>query len=44
MCEELKDVLNDVSRKITESPVNYSKEFQDDLLYDFEQGKAAILE
>ena len=44
MCEELKYVLNDVSRKITESPVNYSKEFQDDLLYDFEQAKAAILE
>ena len=35
MCEDLKDVVNDIKQQILESSASmYSKEYQEDLLYD----------
>ena len=43
MCEDLKDVKNDVKQQILESFASiYSKEYQEDLLYDFEQASTDI--
>ena len=43
-CENLKGVLNDVEGRIRGSSWNpYSKEQQDDLLYDFKQARSDIL-
>ena len=44
MCEDLNDVMNDVKEKILGSSASmYSKEYQEDLLHDFEQAKTDIL-
>ena len=35
MCEDLKDVMNDIRQQILESSVSmYSREYQEDLLYE----------
>ena len=45
MCEDLKDVMNDIKQQILESSASmYSKEYQEDLLYDFEQAKTDIFQ
>ena len=45
MCEELNDVMNDVKEKILGSSASmYSKEYQEDLLHDFQQAKTDILQ
>ena len=45
MCEDLKDVMNDIKQQILESSASmYSKEYQEDLLYDFEQARTDILQ
>ena len=45
MCENLNDVMNDVTKKILGSSDSmYSKEYQEDLLHDFEQVKTDILQ
>lgn len=45
VCEDLNDVMNDVKQQILESSASlYSKEYQEDLLYDFEQAKTDILQ
>ena len=44
-CEDHIDVLNDVNKEIIASPASKNnKEFQHDLMYDFEQAKAAIID
>lgn len=43
MCEDLKDVMNDIKQQILESSASmYSKEYQEDLLYGFEQARTDI--
>ena len=45
MCEDLKDVMNDIKQQILESSASmYSKEYQEDLLYDFEQARTDIFQ
>ena len=45
MCEALKDVVNDIKQRILESSASmYSKEYQEDLLYDFEQARTDIFQ
>ena len=45
MCGDLKDVMNVVKQQILESSdSSYSKEYQEDLLYDFEQARTNILQ
>ena len=45
MCEYLKDVVNDIKQQIIESSASmYSKEYQEDLLYDFEQARTDIFQ
>ena len=45
MCEDLKDVVNDIKQQILESSASmYSKEYQEDLLYDFEQARTDIFQ
>ena len=45
MCEDLKDVVNDIKQQILESSASmYSEEYQEDLLYDFEQARTAIFQ
>ena len=45
MCEALKDVGNDIKQRILESSASmYSKEYQEDLLYDFEQARTDIFQ
>ena len=44
-CEDLKDVLDDIKQQILESSASmYSKEYQEDLLYDFEQARTDIFQ
>ena len=44
-CEDLEDVLNDIKQKILESSASmYSKEYQEDLLYDFELARTDIFQ
>ena len=44
-CEDLKDVMNDIKQQILESSASmYSKEYQEDLLYDFEQARTDIFQ
>ena len=45
MCEDLKDVVNDIKQQILESSASmYSKEYQEDLLYDFEHARTDIFQ
>ena len=45
MCEDLKDVMNDIKQQILETSASmYSKEYQEDLLYDFEQARTDIFQ
>ena len=45
MCGDLKDVMNVVKHQILESSdSSYSKQYQEDLLYDFEQARTNILQ
>ena len=45
MCEDLNDVMNDVKEKILGASASmYSKEYQEDLLHDFEEAKTDILQ
>ena len=44
MCEDLKDVMNDVEQKIRSSSASlFSKEYQEDLLYDFQQARTDVI-
>ena len=45
MCGDLKDVMNDIKQQILESSASmYSKEYQEDLLYDFQQARTDIFQ
>ena len=45
MCEDLKDVMDDIKQQILESSGSmYSNEYQEDLLYDFEQARTDIFQ
>ena len=45
MCEDLKGVVNDINQQILESSASmYNKEYQEDLLYDFEQARTDIFQ
>ena len=45
MCEDLKDFMNNIKQQILESSASmYSKEYQEDLLYHFEQARTDILQ
>ena len=45
MCEDLKDVVNDKKQQILETSASmYSKEYQEDLLYDFEQARTDVFQ
>ena len=45
MWEDLKDVMNDIKQQILKSSASmYSKEYQEDLVYDFEQARTDILQ
>ena len=44
MCEDLKDAMNDVEQKIRSSSASlFSKEYQEDLLYDFQQASTDVI-
>ena len=43
MCEDLKDVVNDIKQQILKSSASmYSKKYQEDILYDFEKARTDI--
>ena len=45
MCEDPKDVVNEIKQQILESSASmYSKEYQGDLLYDVEQARTDIFQ
>ena len=45
LCEDLKDLLNDLKQEILQScTAEHNREYQEDLLYDLEQAKSGILE
>ena len=45
ICEDLKDVMNDIKHQILESSASmYTKEYQEDLVYDLEQARTDILQ
>ncbi|KAL9961192.1 hypothetical protein ACROYT_G030092 [Oculina patagonica] len=45
MCEDLNDAMNDVERQICESSASlYSKEYEEDLLYDFGHARTDIIQ
>ena len=45
MCEDLKDVVNDIKQQILKSSASmYSKEYQEDILYDFEKARTDIFQ
>ena len=45
LCEDLKDLLNDLKQEILQScTAEHNREYQEDLLHDFEQAKSGILE
>ena len=45
MCEDLKDIMNDIKQQIFESSASmYSKEYQGDFVYDLEEARTDILQ
>ena len=45
MWEDLKDAMNDIKQQILKSSASmYSKEYREDLVYDFEQARTDILQ
>ena len=45
MCEDLKDIMNDIKQQIFESSASmYSKKYQGDLVYDLEEARTDILQ
>ena len=45
MCDDLKGVMNDTKQQILKSSASmYSKEYQEDLVYDLEQARTDTLQ